>query len=146
MKVVLNYLGEGAAFEGVTEDGQEIILDGSAALGGRGLGPRPMEMVLFGLAGCAAMDVLHIIRKGRRELDHACITVDAERADAVPAVFTSVHLLFELGGARLTQAIAERAVTLSLERYCSVAQMLSPHVVLSASIKMIDPMVDKRDD
>ena len=138
MKVVLNYQGEGAAFEGMTEDGQEIILDGSAALGGQGLGPRPMEMVLFGLAGCAAMDVLHIIRRGRRELDHARITVDGERADTVPAVFTSIHLSFELGGPQLTQAIVERAVTLSLERYCSVAQMLSPHVALSSSITIMD--------
>ena len=146
MKVILNYQGAGAAFEGVTEDGQGLILDGSAALGGQGLGPRPMEMVLFGLAGCAAMDVLHIIRKGRRELEHARITVDAERADTIPAVFTSIHLSFELRGPRLTQVIAERAVALSLERYCSVAQMLSPHVALSASISMADPMVDQCDD
>ena len=138
MRVSLTYQGDGAAFDGLTEDGQRLTLDGSAALGGQGLGPRPMELVLFGLAGCAAMDVLHIIRKGRRELTQAYITADAERADAVPAVFRSIHLSFELSGEGLTQAIVERAVHLSLERYCSVAQMLSPHVTMSSSVRLIE--------
>lgn len=137
MKIWLNYQGSGAAFSGETEGGQQLMLDGSPDLGGVGLGARPMELVLFGLAGCAGMDVLHIIRKGRRELTVAQIEVDAERADAVPAVFKRIHLSFELGGDGLTQEIAERAVRLSIERYCSVAQMLQPDVEISASTKVI---------
>jgi putative redox protein len=137
MKIKLNYQGQGAAFNGVTDDGQQVTLDGSSALGGQGLGARPMQLVLFGLAGCAAMDVLHIIRKGRRDLTYAQISVDAERADSIPAVFSSIHLIFDLGGEGLTQSIAERAVKLSIERYCSVAQMLSPHVEITASVNVI---------
>ena len=134
MRITLTYQGQGAAFNGMTDDGQTLMLDGSQALGGQGLGPRPMELVLFGLAGCAAMDVLHIIRKGRRDLDYARITAEGNRAESIPAVFRSVHLFFELGGKDLTQSVAERAVTLSLERYCSVAQMLSPHVQITGSV------------
>ena len=72
------------------------------------------------------MDVLHIIRKGRRELSRAVIEVDAVRADAVPAVFERIHLTFDLSGEGVSQEIAERAVNLSIERYCSVARMLQP--------------------
>ena len=143
MKITLNYQGQGAAFDGMTEDGQHLTLDGSSALGGLDLGARPMQLVLFGLAGCAAMDVLHIIRKGRRELTYARISADAERADSIPAVFSSIHLIFDLGGEGLTQSIAERAVTLSIERYCSVAQMLSPHVEITASVNVITSAEEK---
>jgi len=136
MKIRLTYQGQGAAFDGFTESGQQIVVDGSPALGGQNMGPRPMEMVLFGLAGCAAMDVLHIIRKGRRELTHVLINVEAERSDAIPAVFTSTHLHFELEGEDVTQSIAERAVKLSLERYCSVARMLSPDVKITGSVSV----------
>ena len=137
VQITLTYRGEGAAFDGLTDHGQAITLDGSPALGGAERGPRPMEMVLFGLAGCAAMDVLHIIRKGRRELTHAIVTARGERADAVPAVFSAVHLQFELGGVGLTLPVIERAVALSVERYCSVAHMLSPHVEISASVELV---------
>ena len=138
MQITLTYQGEGAAFDGVTDDGSTLTLDGSPALGGVGKGARPMEMVLFGLAGCAAMDVLHIVRKGRRELSTALITARGERADAVPAVFSAVHLDFKLGGDGLTEAIVQRAVDLSIERYCSVAQMLSPHVKITSSVALIE--------
>ena len=137
MEVTLTYHGSGAAFDGQTADGTTLTLDGSPDLGGLGLGARPMEMVLFGLAGCAAMDVLHIIRKGRRELTGAVIRAVGVRADSVPAVFESVHLEFELSGEEITEAVARRAVELSLERYCSVAQMLSPHVQITADISLI---------
>lgn len=138
MEIKITYRGEGAAFDGLTDEGTSLTLDGSSALGGVGAGPRPMEMILFGLAGCAAMDVLHIIRKGRRELTHAIITATGQRADSIPAVFTAIHLVFELGGDDLTEAVAQRAVDLSLERYCSVAKMLSPHVSLSAEVRLVE--------
>lgn len=138
MEITLTYQGEGAAFDGITEDGSKLTLDGSPALGGVGKGPRPMELVLFGLAGCAAMDVLHIVRKGRRELSTAVITARGERAETVPAVFRAVHLSFELGGEGLTESIVQRAVDLSIERYCSVAQMLSPHVTITSSVTLIE--------
>ena len=139
MRVSLRYRGEGAAFDAETEGGQRLVLDGSPNLGGQGLGARPMEMVLFGLAGCAGMDVLHIIRKGRRELSHAFIEVDAQRADAVPAIFERVHLSFDLSGEGLSQEVAERAVNLSIERYCSVAQMLQPHVEITTTVRVTSP-------
>ena len=137
MKIQLTYEGQGAAFKGITEEGCELILDGSPSLGGENKGPRPMQLVLFGLAGCASMDVLHILRKGRLDLSHAIITATGNRAESVPAVFETIHLHFELAGSGLTEQKAQRAIDLSLERYCSVAQMLSPHVHITADLKIL---------
>ena len=137
MNIQLVYTGEGAAFKGYNTDGNELILDGSPDLGGQGKGPRPMEMVLFGLAGCMAMDVLHIIQKARASLEKAELQVSAKRVDAIPAVFEQIHLCFRLGGEGLTEKIAQRAIDLSLDRYCSVAQMLSPKVKITAEVHLV---------
>ena len=137
MEIKLVYEGFGAAFKATNKAGHELTIDGSPALGGEEKGPRPMEMVLFGLAGCAAMDVLHILRKGRKELKHGVIIAHGERAEATPAVFRRVHLSFELGGDDLTERQAQRAIELSLERYCSVARMLAPHVEITSTLRLI---------
>lgn len=137
MNIELVYTGEGAAFRGYNAEGNELILDGSPSLGGQGKGPRPMELVLFGLAGCMAMDVLHIIGKARVKLEKAQLKVNAQRADAVPAVFEEVHLCFHLAGQGLTKKLAQRAIDLSLDRYCSVAQMLSPKVKITAEMNLM---------
>ena len=137
MHIQLTYSGKGAAFTGSTPDGHEIILDGSPSLGGENLGVRPMEMVLFGLAGCAAMDILHIVQKGRTTLTQAYITATGHRVDTIPSVFERIHLSFTLAGKGLTIKQARRAIDLSLERYCSVAQMLSPHVQITSELNFI---------
>ena len=139
MQIRLIYEGEGAAFKGLTEEGCHLTLDGSPSLGGQGKGPRPMELVLFGLAGCASMDVLHILRKGRLDLSHAEVLATGHRVDSIPAVFDKIHLQFELGGIGLTEQKAQRAIDLSLEHYCSVAKMLSPHVEMTAELVLKNP-------
>ena len=99
MNVRLVYTGEGASFKGYNTDGNELILDGSPDLGGLGKGPRPMELVLFGLAGCMGMDVLHIIQKARARLERVELQVKAQRVDAIPGLFfEQIHLCFYLGG------------------------------------------------
>ena len=138
MDIQLVYTGEGAAFKGYNTDGNELTLDGSPDLGGQGKGPRPMELVLFGLAGCMAMDVLHIIQKARASLQQAELKVSAKRVDATPAVFEQINLYFCLKGEGLTEKIAQRAIDLSLDRYCSVAQMLSPKVKITAKVNLAD--------
>ena len=137
MNIELVYTGEGAAFKGYSSEGNELTLDGSPNLGGQGKGPRPMELVLFGLAGCMAMDVLHIISKARAKLEQAKLEVNAQRVDAIPAIFEQIHLCFHLGGEGVTEKMAQRAIDLSLDRYCSVAQMLSPKVKITAELHFI---------
>lgn len=116
----------GALFEATNAGGQRALIDGPPDLGGQGEGVRPMEALLMALAGCSAMDVIHILEKQQREpLEDLDVTVKGQRADAIPAVYTDIDVRFVASGAVNPQKL-ERAVKLSMEKYCSVATMLQP--------------------
>ncbi|MDZ7829453.1 MAG: OsmC family protein [Halofilum sp. (in: g-proteobacteria)] len=114
-----------ASFVGTTESGHRVMMDGPPDAGGRELGPRPMEMVLLGLGGCSAFDVVHILRRGRESLNGCEVAVEAERAETEPRVFTRIHMKFSLRGENLSEQKIDRAVNLSAEKYCSVVRMLA---------------------
>lgn len=100
-------------------------MDGPPVSGGQDLGPRPMEMVLLGLGGCSAVDVVHILKKARQPLGGCEVEIEAERAETDPKVFTRIHMRFSLRGEGLSEKHVDRAVSLSTEKYCSVARMLA---------------------
>ena len=125
----------GAQFSATNARGQEIILDGPADIGGADAGMRPMELLLVSLAGCSAVDVLHILQKGRLPIEDLKIVVDGTRKDEIPAVFETIRLDFIATG-DFPLAKLERAVELSMEKYCSVAKMLAPTVNILATSKM----------
>ena len=84
---------EGVSFVGQSESGHSVVMDGAAESGGKNLGVRPMEMLLLGLGGCSAFDVVHILRKGRQQVTDCVADIDATRADSDPmAVITVVRL------------------------------------------------------
>lgn len=117
-----------AAFEAVGDvSNAHVVVDGAPKIGGEGRGMRPMELLLTALATCSAMDVVHILRKQKEPLEDLRIEVDGERADAVPAAFTKIHLSFVATGA-VNEHKLQRAVALSVEKYCSVRGSLSPDV------------------
>ena len=118
-------LQEGSTFEGVSGSGHRVTMDVAPEVGGQNLGLRPMEMVLLGLGGCTAIDVLHMLRKGRQPITDMRVELDAERADDVPKVFTKIHLHFVLTGAGLDPHKIERAINLSASKYCSASMMLN---------------------
>ncbi len=103
--------------------GKTAIIDGSKSIGGTEDGLRPMELLLMGLAGCSGFDVLSILQKGRQDVRDFEVTVKGERAETVPAVFTRILVHYEVSGP-VELAKLERAVSLSLEKYCSVSAML----------------------
>lgn len=104
--------------------GHAVVMDGAAEYGGRNLGPRPMEMLLMGLGGCTAFDVVTILKKARQDVTSCEAELCAERADAVPAVFTRIHVHFIVKGRGLKEAQVKKAVDLSAEKYCSASIML----------------------
>ena len=104
--------------------GSTVMMDAAQGDGGTGTGPTPMENLLLALAGCTGMDVVSILRKMRMPLEELRIDVSGERAADHPRVFTSIHLHYALRGAGLDAESVEKAVTLSLDKYCSVAAML----------------------
>lgn len=131
MRVTLSRT-HGAQYLGTNEAGRTISLSGSPDIGASETGVRPMEAVLLALAGCSAIDVQMILQKGRHEVTHLEVTVDGTRADAIPAVFTEIHMHFEAAGDFPEQKL-ERAVALSHEKYCSVSRMLEPDVKVTTS-------------
>jgi len=118
------------AFVAKAERGAELRLDGTPELGGDESYLRPMEGVLASLASCSGVDVAMILNKQRQTFDSLVIDVRATRADAVPAVFESIHVVFRISG-EVSESKAQRAVALSMDKYCSVVKMLSASVKIT---------------
>ncbi|MDT8404976.1 OsmC family protein [Sulfuriflexus sp.] len=115
---------EGVTFVGESGSGHAVVMDGPPEHGGRDLGIRPMEMLLLGMGGCTAFDVLHILKKARQPVTDCVVELEAERADTEPKVFTRIHAHFRLKGTGLKEDRVKRAVELSAEKYCSASIML----------------------
>lgn len=115
---------DGAQFLGESGSGHSVVMDGPEDLGGRNTGFRPMEMLLLGVGGCSIYDILSMLKKSRQRVTDCRIDINAERADAVPAVFTKIHLHVVVTGVGLKEAQVKRAVALSAEKYCSASIML----------------------
>ena len=130
-------LQEGSTFEGVAGSGHRVTMDVAPEVGGRNLGLRPMEMVLLGLGGCTAIDVLHMLRKGRQPITGMQVELDAERADDVPKVFTRIHLHFVLTGEGLDPHKIERAINLSASKYCSASMMLNKTAEMTHDFEIV---------
>lgn len=111
-------------FKATAGSGAIIHMDGPPDSGGENKGARPMETVLIGMGGCASYDVVHILRKGRFQVNSCTAELTAERADSEPRVFTKIHLHFEVSGEGLTEKAVAKAVHLSAEKYCSASIML----------------------
>ena len=113
----------GRAFVGESGSGHAVVMDGAPEAGGRNVGARPMEMMLLGLGGCTAFDVVMILEKGREQVTGLAVELEAGRAPEDPKVFTSVKLVYRLKGRGLKSAAVERAIALSMEKYCSATAM-----------------------
>jgi len=122
---------EDLMFIGETGSGHAVVIDGPPDLGGRNLGPRPMELILQGLGGCTAIDVIHILKKARQNVSDCVIELSAERAETDPKVFTRIHIHFIVSGKELSEKQVERAIQLSAEKYCSASIMLGKSVAIS---------------
>jgi putative redox protein len=105
--------------------GHAVVLDGPPDAGGRNLGMRPMEMVLMGLGGCTAVDVITILKKARQNVTDCAVELEAERAAEAPKVFTKIHIRYVVTGKGLQETHVKRAIKLSAEKYCSVSAMLA---------------------
>ncbi|MCG6864892.1 MAG: OsmC family protein [Thiogranum sp.] len=113
-----------ATFLGEAGSGHAVVMDGPPEHGGRNLGARPMEMLLLGMGGCTAFDVVHILKKSRQPVTDCVAELEAERANKDPKVFTSIHVHFIVTGSGLDEKRVARAVSLSADKYCSASIML----------------------
>jgi putative redox protein len=129
---------EGMSFLAEAGSGHAVVLDGAPEYGGRNIGIRPMEMLLMGLAGCTAFDVVNILRRGREPVTDCVVEVDADRASEDPKVFTAIRVFYRVTGRGLSRQKVERAVSLSKEKYCSASIMLGATAAITATIEVAD--------
>jgi putative redox protein len=139
MEVKVSWNGpSGMSFRAETGSGHMVAMDGAPEGGGHNLAPRPMEMVLVGTGGCTAYDVVLILKRGRENVVGCDVTLQAERAETDPKVFTKINFHFVVTGKNLKPAAVERAVKLSHEKYCSASIMLAATVEITHSVEIIE--------
>lgn len=137
MKATIKWV-DGVSFVAESESGHAVVIDGPPDAGGRNIGMRPMEMVLLGMGGCTAFDVVSILQKARQPISDCRVELSAERADDIPKVFTRIHVHFIVSGKDLKPAQVERAVKLSAEKYCSASIMLGKTAEITHDFEIID--------
>lgn len=125
-------------FIGEASSGNCLTMDAGTENGGLGLGHSPMDLLLIGAGGCASIDIVMILEKGRNELTDCICKVSGNRAAEVPKVYTDIHMHFEISGKDLKASAVERAVNLSMEKYCSVSLTLSKAAKLTYDWELID--------
>jgi putative redox protein len=118
-------------FEGVATSGHSIVVDGDKADGNS-----PMELVLIGLCGCTAYDVVSILQKKRESFASLEVRAEAERATDPPTVYTRINLVYRVGG-NVSHKAVEDAVRLSKEKYCSVSAMLAKTAKITSEIEYL---------
>jgi putative redox protein len=128
----------GMAFVAETGSGHLLAMDGSPDGGGRNLAPRPMETVLAGTGGCAAYDVVLILKRGRHQVSGCQVKVEAERADTEPKVFTRIHMHFTVTGRSLSEAAVARAIQMSHDKYCSATAMLAKTAQITTGFDIVE--------
>jgi putative redox protein len=139
MKATVRWVNN-AMFLGESGSGHTVVMDGPENSGGRNLGLRPMEMLLLGTGGCSSFDVVSILRKSRQDIVDCVVDMEATRADAVPAVFETIHMHFTVTGNNLSEKQVERAVHLSADKYCSASIMLGEAgVKVTHSFEIVTP-------
>ncbi len=129
---------ENACLMAEAESGHGVVIDGAAEIGGRNLGVRPMEMILMGLGGCTAMDVLSILKKQRQNVTDCVIEVNGERREQTPKIFTDIHIHYIITGRDLKNNLVKRAVDLSAESYCSVSAMLGKSANITHDYEIVE--------
>lgn len=139
MEVKVSWNGpSGMSFRAQTGSGHLVAMDGAPEGGGHNLAPRPMEMVLLGTGGCTAYDVVLILKKGRADVRACDVTLQAERAETEPKVFTKINFHFVVTGKDLKPEAVDRAITLSHDKYCSASIMLAKTAQITHSFEIIE--------
>jgi putative redox protein len=116
---------KGLKFSGTSLFGHEITTDGSKKAGGQEEGYQPLELVLFGLAGCTGIDVVLIAENMKQEITGLNLNIEAEQKEEHPRFMTKAHITYVFTGKNLEPEKLEQAITLSVEKYCSVGTTLS---------------------
>ncbi|HXY55920.1 MAG TPA: OsmC family protein [Nitrospirota bacterium] len=131
-------LVQGMQFTGTATSGHTLSMDADDDAGGKNTGFRPMELLLVGFGGCTGMDTISILRKKRQEVTGLEINIKGERVDSHPKVYREIHIEYVVKGKGITKEAVERAMALSLEKYCSVGATLAKTGTITHSYRIVD--------
>jgi putative redox protein len=126
-------------FLGESASGHGVVMGASRGPDSPALGASPMELLLLGMGGCTAIDVVDILQRGREPIEDCVAEIEAERAPEVPKVFTRIHVHFVVTGHGLAPNKVERALKLSAEKYCSASIMLGKTADITHDFEIVDP-------
>jgi len=129
-------LVDAMTFVAESGSGHAVVVDAAPEVGGKDLGARPMELVLMGTGACSAVDVVHILRKARQQVNDCVVELEAERAASDPKVFTRIHFHYVVTGSGLAAQQVERAINLSKDKYCSATAMLAKTAAISVDYEL----------
>ncbi len=129
---------ENVCFMAESGSGHAVVMDGAPDIGGKNLGPRPMEMLLMGAGGCTSVDVIMILQKSRQDVVDCEVEIDAERAEDHPKVFTRIHMHFTVKGRGLKPEVVDRAIKLSAEKYCSASIILGKTAQMTHDFEIVE--------
>ena len=136
MRIVLDRVDNAFHFEAKNEDGNLVHIDGSPDIGGSGEGARPMQLLIMGLGGCSAMDIVLILKKQRQVIKDLKIVLEADRhEDRTPSTFNKIHVSFQFKG-DLEPKKVKRAVDLGITKYCSVTKILEESCEITYEVKI----------
>jgi putative redox protein len=126
-------------FAGWDDAGHGLIMDAPPGSKGEGTGPRPVELVLYGLGGCTAMDVVSVLEKKRLDVRGVELTVTGtQRVDGYPHYYERIHIEYVVTGRGIPDAAVARAIELSEQKYCSVKGIFGPQVDVTTSFRIVD--------
>jgi len=131
-------LFDGMEFQGTATSGHTLIMDADEAAGGQNRGFRPMELLLVGFGGCSGMDVISILRKKRQQITGLEINIKGQKSEGYPKIYKEVHIEYVVKGKDIQKEAIERAIELSLEKYCSVGATLAKAGKIISSYRIIE--------
>lgn len=137
VKIEIKRLNDAYHMEATNESGATLQMDASPDIGGQNKGMRPMQVVLTALGGCSVIDVISILKKQKQDLKDIQITVTGERENVAPSPYTEANVHFKLFGSDLDKDKVSKAIDLSVDKYCSVAESLKPQTKITHSFEII---------
>ncbi len=137
MKIHLKRSNDAVLFEASNERGHTVMIEGGHSVGGLDTAPYPTEVFMMSQAACTAVDVIELLKKMRQPLKHMEIELDGQRAqDQVPKLFTHIHLHYKLYG-DIKPSKAEKAISLSITKYCTVTKMIDHLAKITYSFEIL---------
>lgn len=136
VKIEIKRLNDAYHMAATNEQGATLNMDASPDMGGQNKGMRPMQILLTALGGCTVIDVISILKKQKQDLKDIQVTVTGERENVAPSPYTEANVHFKLFG-DLDKDKVSKAVSLSVEKYCSVAESLKPQTKITHSFEII---------